>query len=82
MSDQLFPPSTLSDRQIGCIVADRHARPAGRRSAAAIIALWLARSRQRRHLSELADWDDHLLRDIGVSREAALLEAAKPFWHR
>ena len=41
---------------------------------------WNERSRQRRRLGELADLNDELLRDIGVSREEALREAAKPFW--
>lgn len=36
------------------------------------------RQPQRDTLSEL---DDRLLRDIGVSREAAMLEAERPFWH-
>jgi uncharacterized protein YjiS (DUF1127 family) len=36
-----------------------------------------ARSRQREALSRL---DDHLLEDIGVTREQANAEAAKPFW--
>jgi uncharacterized protein YjiS (DUF1127 family) len=36
-----------------------------------------ARSRQREALSEL---DDHLLEDIGVTRQQASAEAAKPFW--
>lgn len=44
------------------------------------LRLWIGRSRQRRQLCELAEFDDHLLRDIGVSREQALREAAKPFW--
>jgi uncharacterized protein YjiS (DUF1127 family) len=43
----------------------------------ALIQSWEKRSRQRRELGLL---DDHLLRDIGVSREAAGQEAAKPFW--
>jgi uncharacterized protein YjiS (DUF1127 family) len=30
----------------------------------------------------LALLDDHLLKDIGVSREDALREAAKPFWQQ
>jgi len=49
---------------------------------AATTRLWIARSRQRRHLAEMAVWDDHILKDIGVSRDAALREAAKPFWRR
>ena len=41
-----------------------------------IVQGWIARSHQRRVLGEL---DDHLLRDIGVSRQDALREAAKWF---
>jgi uncharacterized protein YjiS (DUF1127 family) len=43
------------------------------------VRLWFSRSRQRRALAELAR-DDYLLQDIGVSREDAVREAAKPFW--
>jgi len=47
----------------------------------ATIARWIARSRQRRALREIADANDiHLLKDIGVSREEALRESDKPFW--
>ena len=42
---------------------------------------WIARSRQRRALREIAErTDDHLLKDMGVSRQEALREADKPFW--
>lgn len=41
------------------------------------IMTWIERSSQRRALRQL---DDHLLRDLGVSRGAALHEAEKPFW--
>jgi uncharacterized protein YjiS (DUF1127 family) len=41
---------------------------------------WIDRSRQRAALGELADLNNHLLEDIGVSKEQALHEAAKPFW--
>jgi uncharacterized protein YjiS (DUF1127 family) len=45
------------------------------------LRLWRARRRQRQALWAIAESDDrHLLDDIGVSREAALREAAKPFW--
>jgi uncharacterized protein YjiS (DUF1127 family) len=47
------------------------------RGCGAAIAMWFARSRQRRALAEL---DDRLLRDIGVTFEQARREAAKPFW--
>ncbi len=43
------------------------------------IARWLARSRQRRALRDIAEID-YLLKDIGVSREEAFREAGKPFW--
>ena len=45
------------------------------------IAGWIARSRQRRALREIAErTDDYLLKDIGVSRAEAIREADKPFW--
>ena len=39
--------------------------------------IWIERSRNRRALAKL---DDHLLRDVGISRAGAEREAAKPFW--
>jgi uncharacterized protein YjiS (DUF1127 family) len=47
-----------------------------------MVRVWMARSRQRKALAELADLNDHLLRDIGVSQGEALREAEKPFWRR
>jgi len=41
------------------------------------IALGLERRHQRQQLLEL---DDHLLADIGVSRQQAVEEALKPTW--
>lgn len=43
----------------------------------ATIATWQQRYELRRHLLEM---DAHLLDDIGMSREQAEREAAKPFW--
>lgn len=40
---------------------------------------WLDRSLQRIALREIAD-DPHLLNDLGLTREQALHEAARPFW--
>jgi uncharacterized protein YjiS (DUF1127 family) len=43
----------------------------------------LARASQRRALDDLADHgDEHLLRDIGLTRGDARREAAKWFWER
>ncbi len=39
---------------------------------------WLDRARQRRHLAEL---DDRLLRDIGLSRVEVEQEISRRFWH-
>jgi uncharacterized protein YjiS (DUF1127 family) len=51
---------------------------AGTRST---VGRWVARSRQRRALREIAERNDfHLLKDIGASREEALREAEKAFW--
>lgn len=49
----------------------------GLRGLAGAVAGRFARARQRRLLLGL---DDHLLRDIGVTRADALREAGKPFW--
>ena len=46
---------------------------------ATMTRVWISRSDQRRALCDL---DDHLLRDIGVSRQEALREIAKWFWQR
>ena len=40
---------------------------------------WLDRPLQRIALREIAD-SPHLLRDLGLTREEALREAARPFW--
>ncbi len=51
----------------------------GRRWLDALLTLeaWLDRREQRHALRGL---DDHMLRDIGLSRSAAEHEAGKPFW--
>jgi uncharacterized protein YjiS (DUF1127 family) len=56
-----------------------HRRGLAYLGAAAVRAVWfwLERSRQRR---ALADLDDRLLRDIGLTREEARRECANPFW--
>jgi uncharacterized protein YjiS (DUF1127 family) len=47
------------------------------------IAVWFraaaARWRERRMLEE---FDERMLKDIGISRSQALAEASKPFWRR
>jgi uncharacterized protein YjiS (DUF1127 family) len=48
----------------------------------AIIGAWIARSRQRGALRELAERDDrdHLLQDAGITPEQARRASAKWFW--
>ena len=43
----------------------------------ATLRQWRRRARARR---ELADLDDYLLHDIGLSRSQAQFESGKPFW--
>lgn len=70
--------STISIRPIIAAPAARPQDLSDRlRGLVALTALWAARRRQRRELREL---DDRLLRDIGLTREQVLREAAKPFW--
>ena len=45
------------------------------------VAVWIARTGHRRVLRELAE-EGRLLSDVGLTREQALREAGKPFWHR
>ena len=40
---------------------------------------WLARSRERHMLTEL---DEHMLKDIGMTRADVVVESGKPFWER
>jgi uncharacterized protein YjiS (DUF1127 family) len=41
------------------------------------VRLWVSRASERRNLSDL---DDHLLRDLGLSRVRVRLEGGRPFW--
>lgn len=42
-----------------------------------LTGIWTRRSQERLHLKEL---DDHLLQDLGLSREQVEREISKPFW--
>lgn len=48
-----------------------------RRGVVARILAWLELATQRRRLAEL---DERMLSDIGITREAALAEARRPIW--
>jgi uncharacterized protein YjiS (DUF1127 family) len=46
----------------------------------ALVRHWRERMRSRRQLRDLWELDDHLLRDIGLTKAALRCEANKPFW--
>ena len=77
MSILSLPGARVSIRR-----SDRGQRATGWAVAACrTVTGWIARSRQRRALREIAESNDfHLLKDIGVSQEEALREVGKPFW--
>ena len=47
------------------------------RQARALVAVWRSHARQREALARL---DDRLLADIGLTREAQMVECSKLFW--
>jgi uncharacterized protein YjiS (DUF1127 family) len=68
--------------QLPCQPADaRHGLPdapfARMRWIGRRIAGWIDRTRQRQALAGL---DDHMLRDIGITRVEVARECGKPFW--
>ena len=69
-------PTLLSERHFG--LADRGG-PGVLRAVTTALGTW---SRRRRSRHALARLDDHLLRDVGLTRSDVALEAGKPFWHR
>jgi uncharacterized protein YjiS (DUF1127 family) len=47
------------------------------RRAVQLLLIWRERAQQRRQLECL---NDHMLRDIGLTRADVFAEASKPFW--
>jgi uncharacterized protein YjiS (DUF1127 family) len=47
------------------------------RHAADMLLIWRERARQRRQLRSL---NDHMLRDLGLTRADVMAESSKPFW--
>jgi uncharacterized protein YjiS (DUF1127 family) len=43
---------------------------------------WPARVTVQRQLRSLCELDDHILKDIGLTRAEIAFEARKPFWRR
>ncbi|MCX7889240.1 MAG: DUF1127 domain-containing protein [Rhodobacteraceae bacterium] len=55
-------------------------RHAATRSLRSVVAFLLARRNLARQRARLMVLDDHLLRDIGLTRHEALSEARRPAW--
>jgi uncharacterized protein YjiS (DUF1127 family) len=47
------------------------------RRAVDLLLTWRERARQRRQLRSL---NDHMLRDLGLTRADVMAESSKPFW--
>ena len=75
IADRSFAPTVPLLGSQGWIVAPAAAEP--RAGIAALVREWLRRSRTR---SEITELDDHLLRDIGLTRFDAAVESRKLFW--
>ena len=75
IAERSFAPTVPLLGSQGWIVAPAAAEP--RTSIVATVREWLRRSRTR---SEIADLDEHLLRDIGLTRFDAVAESRKLFW--
>jgi uncharacterized protein YjiS (DUF1127 family) len=65
------------DGDMGPIASVQSSPPGWLLAVVGLVELWLQRRGQRRTLLEL---NDHMLKDIGISRCEAMLEGRKPFW--
>ncbi len=80
MVTKLLPTSEVIDDRVPALSALRaYARSMTYQRWLRVIGAWIEVSRQRR---ALADLDDHLLDDIGITRSEAAREIAKPFWRQ
>jgi uncharacterized protein YjiS (DUF1127 family) len=79
MSTFITDPHSFPTLQAGDPPARSHQSNSGPATAILRWLDWAERRRQRIALRELAD-DKHFLDDLGLTREQALDEAAKPFW--
>jgi uncharacterized protein YjiS (DUF1127 family) len=66
--------SALADR------APLPGAPAGLRKLVELFVVWHMRAAARRQLWALSELDDHLLKDIGLTRGELRCEASQPFW--
>jgi uncharacterized protein YjiS (DUF1127 family) len=77
LSHRHVPPYDATHRAAHAAPFPRQFVGGGLYVCASVVRTWYQRSCQRRALAEL---DDRMLRDIGVTRSQAQREAAKLFW--
>lgn len=84
---QTLPFTLVSDGAARAVPSAPHAAPLGTPGQPApqtprtgLIALVRAEWRRYRSRTMLAQLDDYMLKDIGVTRAEAQFEAGKPFW--
>lgn len=70
-------PSPLTGRRPSARFVPRLSLGQALASLVRLLLLWQERSNERMRLREL---DDHMLKDLGISRAQAFREADKPFW--
>jgi uncharacterized protein YjiS (DUF1127 family) len=70
-------PGSLDARPIALPTFTQQAAQNALRGFLHTVSVWHTRARQRHVLAVL---DDHILRDIGLTRVDADREARKPFW--
>ena len=54
--------------------------PNAMRHILTLFGVWQQRVRSRSQLRQLSRMDDHVLKDIGLTRNEVLFEASRPFW--
>jgi len=62
--------------------AEASRRHYGLATLRSIVATWRRRTRFRRELKRISEVSTHLIDDIGLTRQQAETEIAKPFWQR
>jgi uncharacterized protein YjiS (DUF1127 family) len=67
-------------RRLATLSRNRPPATREQRAGGAVLRLWRA-WRRRRDLRRLAEFDDRMLRDIGISRGEVERALASPFWH-
>jgi len=84
VTEQITTTSThiRARTKVASSAGTRNNRLAGlARGLSSIVGTWMARSAERRMWREVAEsYDQHMLRDIGVTRHQARGAASKWFW--